>query len=885
MMVARVVSALGRRMSTSAFGINVALFGTILLVSFVPSVDALCSYLSFSPQYSFDRLWLLLYVVGAVAIGLLLWVKRGRLLLMATGIVLLLLVGISIIKMAIGLPLVVLVWLLVLAIALGDRVLRICVKRLHLMAIERILFSVALGLGLIGLVVLALAIIHVLHSAVLFLLLAALSAVLLPSSISEVRTKVRWCGPSLRSWRLSDHRLLSVVVASASICISGAYVWAIAPAVHHDALNYHLAVPQTYVDVGGLVEIPEEFRSHWAHSAEMLYALGLALVGQPLPALIHFASGLFTSGLILALGQRIGSPRAGLLGALLFLALPITTWESGTAYIDLMVTLYTFAATYAVVAWWLAVDDAWLVVGGMFIGLALGTKLNAVLFLIPAIVFMMGVLMASHGFQAPLGSRALALVVPAVVLAAPWFALEWLRTGNPVFPFFNAYFRSTKWPLENTFFNFSTFGIGHSIADLLRLPWALAVNASAFGEGTNNALAGLTLVALPWTCLLAPTRTRRVMLVIASLVTVSMVFWFVTGQYLRYLMPATPMMTLLAGLNVNSMWTRASTKSCGKRLLFAGLIVLLSWLTLTRLTVTSWFFSIPERYPYRLVLGLESSEEFLSRSIRSYDALRYLAQQSEGDRGIKVFSVGNEYRLYAGRAAIYDIIGSPLAGMLASLPPGGLLASTLAEHGFTHILVDQNRLDVVPSWSQVGAVNTSFLQQFAHLEFARNRVYVFGLFPPETGTLSPRADNLLHNASFEVFGDDGLPFSWLAFGTPRVDTSGVNGRSGRIALSVTQEDGLYQRVVVIPGRLYSFGGYVRADYENQSAWLQVMWMDQNLQFLGGEIVAVPCSHAWEWKETSATCPEGAHYAQFYVRAADGSQVWFDDVAMLLNGPG
>lgn len=822
-------------------------------------------------QSPFDQRWAQLYGVVLIGIGLFTWLWRGRLLILTTPLGVVAFVMLNITRAHTGVAWLVLAWLLMVSAGLGSKTLRWFASPIKVSTLERLILAIAVGLGELALLTLAMGLFHVLHRELGYAILSGLTILFLPATLGFSRRLVKLAGEVRSMWQDSDMRVSSVGLSVFGTCLLGALVWAVAPSIHYDALNYHLGVPAIYVQQHAVVEVPEEYRSYWAHNAEMLYTLALALVGQPLPTLIHLTFGLLTTGLVFSLGKRLAGTRVGLIAAVLFYSLPIVTWESGTAYTDLMVTLYTFGTLYAAAVWWLEQDEAWLTVAGLMAGFGLGTKLNAILVLFPVSLFIASGLLFRYGVSRRCLMGLLRFGVPTSLLVAPWLLRDWLWTGNPIFPFFNAIFQSSKSSRRNMFPRFAMWGMGHRILDLVRLPWDLVAHAGEFGEATLGGTASVPLLALPW-LYLHEFREKRHLLTLCFLVGISVMLWFWVGRYLRYLLPIFPALALLAALNIEALWLRFSKHRWRKQIAIAGLVTALSYIAATRAVYTVWGWQIPDRYPYRVALGLETPERFLSRAVPVYDSLQFLDQQEDGKH--RVFSIGSEFRMYTS-SRIFPIHSSQEAGRIASLPPEANLAQTLERQGYDFLLVNQNEIKARPGMYQLSVLDGTFLHHFTRLVFAKRNVYVYRLQPDGSEISSRPAKNLLTNGGFEETGDQGSLVGWFAHGGGVIDRTGDRAHSGRVAAQASRDAGFFQRVPVVPGKLYTLGHWTRADHRDQFGRLQINWLDGSLGLVDVSIDVIPTGAKWQWHQMSATAPRNAVLAQVYVSVHENSQVWFD----------
>jgi hypothetical protein len=457
----------------------------------------------------------------------------------------------------------------------------------------------------------------------------------------------------------------------------------------------------------------------------MPYTVALTVADQPLPALVHLFYGLLTAGLVFATGRKVAGSRVGWFAAALFCTVPFVAWECGRAMIDLVPCACVMAALYAAVSWWLGEPDQWLTVFGLAAGLAMGTKLSAGFVILPLLLFVVPAAAIRGGSLRSSVASALRVGAPMVLVWAPWLIRDWLWTGNPIFPFCNAVFRSPKWPMTNAS-GLVPSGMGISLRSFLLLPWNLTRYAGEFAEAPTGSLGSIALAGLPWAFGLYPARLRRTAIPLIAVATAAVVFWFAAEQYLRFLLPAVPVMALVAAFNVEVVWLHAEGGRWRKPLIGLGVLACASLVICSGLVQTAWGWGHPDRFPHPVSFGLESREAYLARTLPVYDALRFLDRQAPGD---KVLSIGNEFRLYT-RAKIFGLSGAPqtLADATTNRTDAEL-ARYLAERGYRYLLVNHGS---IPSRSWMGnlpILQGSFLRTRAQLVFTAHEVDVYCLRP------------------------------------------------------------------------------------------------------------------------------------------------------------
>jgi 4-amino-4-deoxy-L-arabinose transferase-like glycosyltransferase len=157
------------------------------------------------------------------------------------------------------------------------------------------------------------------------------------------------------------------------------------------------------------------------------------------------AFGLGTAWLLFHFLRRRFNDSLALVGVLLFLSTPIILRLSITAYVDLGLVFFSFAAVYALCRW---IDTGcqtrWLVLAAVFCGLALSTKYNGLitLFILTCSVPLLFLRQGPRTKGKQLKAVCFASLFLAVSLSvfSPWMIRNLQMKGNPVYPLFNSLF-------------------------------------------------------------------------------------------------------------------------------------------------------------------------------------------------------------------------------------------------------------------------------------------------------------------------------------------------------------------------------------------------------------------------------------------------------------
>src|SRR5262245_14618237 len=377
-------------------------------------------------------------------------------------------------------------WVSLVAVLIGDAILAL-LKVPPPQPADRLVITFSLGLVALALLTLGFAYMGLLKPA----LVAGALIVLTVLQTKRALHLGREMKPAWSRWSdLSPDLEFRALLILFGLVLAANMMWVVAPEIHFDALNYHLAVPRIYLEESGLVELPYFFHSYFAHLLEMLFALCMALGGEMAAKLLIAIIGLVAAVSVYCLGRTVFAPRIGLWAAVFFYTNPLTSWLTGTTHTDLTLSLVVTAACVAFLQWNHLPQSRWIVAAGLLTGGAVALKLNGAYAAIGLGVALL-IVLARSTERVSRKVRTIAMfVVPALLVAAPWYAIVYWHTGNPVFPLLNGIFRSPKGDLTNTLMNAADFGVGTSVQALIRLPFRLTFDTGRFGEALPRGALG-----------------------------------------------------------------------------------------------------------------------------------------------------------------------------------------------------------------------------------------------------------------------------------------------------------------------------------------------------------------------------------------------------------
>lgn len=249
-----------------------------------------------------------------------------------------------------------------------------------------------------------------------------------------------WClaaGQAWRSWqvrRQTKERSRAVALHALDLFSLGLVltVWAptlvapLTPPMQWDELMYHLPHAQQWAQSGALT-INEWLRYPWfPYNYDLLYAAALILKGDILAHLLHALAGWLVALMLYRLGLRHGGRAVACLATSAWLVMGGHLYAS--AYIDLGMTLFVMSGVMSMWLWWQQRSQkAWLLVAAFCLGLAAGSKYQALTYL----PFFVTVLLWLEPRSWKLWAAAAAVFL---LPCAYWYLRNYVETGDPFDP-------------------------------------------------------------------------------------------------------------------------------------------------------------------------------------------------------------------------------------------------------------------------------------------------------------------------------------------------------------------------------------------------------------------------------------------------------------------
>jgi len=300
---------------------------------------------------------------------------------------------------------------------------------------------------------------------------------------------------------------------------------ALKPETSADGLSMHLALPMA---VARDAQWAFDFRlNSWAlmpNAADGLYAALYVLGGEHAAHILNFSFLALTCILVANAAKRWVSPPLAWLIAALFASTPLVQLVTGSLFVENVWAAMILAATLALVR-----SDV--VTAAVFAGAALAVKVIAGAFAAPIVIIAAAVALRKRQW-----TRAMATAGFLILFAAPPYVYAYAKTGNPVFPFANARFKSPDFDAEQSFLD-----LRFTTPLSWKIPYDITIRSKDFLEAQGGAGGFQYFLLLAPALLWARRKEQWAIVAIAGIASVIILY---EVPYLRYLYPALPLASI-----------------------------------------------------------------------------------------------------------------------------------------------------------------------------------------------------------------------------------------------------------------------------------------------------------------------------------------------------
>jgi len=501
--------------------------------------------------------------------------------------------------------------------------------------------------------------------------------------------------------RISYNLLSAIICIAIGILLLIEIVLNFTPPIDRDALIHHLAIPKLWLKNGGFYEMKWAPFSYYPMNVDLLYLIPLYFDQDFIAKFIHMGFGIGTALLIYHYLNKKISRIAGLLGILVFLSTPMIFRLSTEAYVDLGLTFFTTAAVLAFIRYRDGEykEFKWLLLSSVAMGLALGTKYNALIawfFLSASIIF---VYSRDTGEQWKAIKCGLIFFLISLLIFFPWLIKNTIFTGNPLYPLFQGLFNITGVPAQEGSRSIVSGGTYSGIFQIREAMYGesfwetLLIPIRYFFQGQDNNARYFDGVLNPVLIILSPFAflnkafSRDKLFFTSFAVFFILAATFLDQTRIRYILPIVPILSMLSVMGLINIFNWAMSRSNQLRHVLAVVFVSCFIVIMSQnvFYIKNYFQKLS---PMNFVSGKESKDDYISRHLGSHPAMKCINQFAPQDAKIRLI-------LLAGRGYYLDRMyeDDPSMGMsfISSLVAASVNDKIFQNHirslSYTHLLL------------------------------------------------------------------------------------------------------------------------------------------------------------------------------------------------------
>lgn len=520
----------------------------------------------------------------------------------------------------------------------------------------------------------------------------------------------------LRDWRIAFHRTQqSSIVEKASqwlvvflIVITG--LQALAPPLKWDSLVYHLELPQRYIQIGKIVHLSDNLFTGFSQLAEMMFTWAIALRSGTTAATLGWVVGVIA---ILGLGgfaERLCRKKIRWFAAAIMLSGASISRGLSWAYVDLWAFFFALATIIVLDQYVQSKNRVWVGLSAIFAGFAFNAKYTAGMIIPISVVYLFIGWVQSHqtssfeksqsdvemndppsskiqkrlGSSRPLVIPVLLFISISLIVAAPWLVKNFALTGNPIYPFiFDA--RDMD-ELRLSFYQGE--GYNPTIFDHLALPITGTIFGIEGGPKFNTSISPLFLALIPavvlgWRYFQEESRKRIIGL--GSIIISAWFVWALGSQIsspfirTRHYYVIFPALVILAIFGFDYL-QQLKIGSLQMGWLVQNLVIFVFILT----AVTEALF-FAKASPIRVLSGFQTQSEYLAEQLGWFGpAMESVNSLPEGSNVAMFWEPRSFYCMVS---CSPDVILDRWWYMMRTVGSAQEVTSILRSEGYTHVLL------------------------------------------------------------------------------------------------------------------------------------------------------------------------------------------------------
>lgn len=493
--------------------------------------------------------------------------------------------------------------------------------------------AAAMGLGALSLVLFALGLSGGIYAWVVWGLILSIAFLFAADAYDWTRALLKTLARFFAARTLFTRALLTVLL----IALAANFASSLAPPTETDALTLHVLLPAQYAREHRMYYPGDNWDAAMAMGPHLLYSsviLGARRFPDVAPGVLHFFVSALTMLWVWAFARRLLGPATAYAAAAIFYVAPMMAHLASAPTADAFFALYSFAAFAGLMEFLRRSNARMLIAAGIFAGFSAGAKYSGLIVAAALTASALAAAALARKDMKRTVAACLAASLAALLVLAPWYLRNHAWTGNPVFPTQRRLFGTDGWdrPGWESPEDPRYGALGRSLPNMLLAPWRITTRARMTSGGISGAVSPAIIVLLPLALLLRSRRRTFLFIAVWCIVAFAAVYWTSPRPRSRYYLVVIPQASILAAAALVPLKTYSRAA-----LALAKTVVLLS---------AAMGLAVGAAYSGALVtgvLGLETTDAFLSRTTDFHETYRWMDENLPEDAGVLVAATNDLY--------------------------------------------------------------------------------------------------------------------------------------------------------------------------------------------------------------------------------------------------
>jgi len=488
--------------------------------------------------------------------------------------------------------------------------------KLKLEFYEEIIFSIALGLGVFGNIILILGLLKLLYKELFLFIIISLGIIFIPELKKLLKNFQK---PKLKfNW----------IVALIILFLLFNFIGALAPPTGWDTQKYHLSCQESYLENHKITYIPI-LHCDLPSLANMFILLGMILQNDILAKLIFYLVFLVLVFSIYIFSKKYFGEKVAELSTLIFVSLPNIIYYASTVHTDMFLSLFTVLSIFSFYYWIKEEDIKWAILSAILMGFVFATKITGIIMITSFIIlFLIKFLSSVNKKKIFLHGLIFFLVISSIV--GIWFFKAFLFTGNPVYPVGYSVFggiQNLSYTTEYVNLQLNSGTYSKSIIDYLLSPFMITFNGYQFFSSFS--LSPLFLLFIPILFFIKKNNLLKYLILFSF---IYYTIWFFLHPYLLKLIPLMSILSIII--------SKAILEGINKKNILKFMRFFLIFTFIFSLVMSGLIY----KNQIKTALGLESHEDYLSKNLDMFDTFNYANNNLKYEN--KILLIGDERNYY-----------------------------------------------------------------------------------------------------------------------------------------------------------------------------------------------------------------------------------------------